>query len=207
MFKRAIKKDKSKEMQLKGPYSMFISKILHPKDSETTELLKKHFEVAYEIQNEWLQFIRKKNGKDKKESEQNDMEEAKTAVLSNDKFKTKHDVTDSILNYFLFKNLEAKQKQQYVDLYMNTYDLKITDEFHKQYLKVKRNEKFRKTAFILWMNHYLREKTSIELLELDTLDLVLKMGEIWNNLPISEQCKWESLRENSREFRKEEEEE
>lgn len=198
MFKKAstVARKNFKKFKYNGPFGMFISRIKHPKDEKVQKRLKEHYEEAYSFQKLWRLFLSHgqwKTFENNQEWEKNkarflDMMESKECHLG-----IKSRISDSILDYFLFKSLSKEYKQKYIDLYQKRFDIEFLEGFSKQYIQINKPNPVLKTAFIMWMNHYLRNNVSVEILELDSFELALKMGDIWNNLAIEEKCKWQQL--------------
>lgn len=100
---------------------------------------------------------------------------------------------NTLLNYYLFRRLSSQTKKQYSKVFRKRYDVPLTNGFCKQYLAVNKPEKFRKTSFLLWLNAYLRNKVSTEMLRLSSFEIALKAGNVWNTLPNEEKRKWYKL--------------
>lgn len=98
-----------------------------------------------------------------------------------------------LLNYYLFQRLKRRIKRRYSNIFRKRYDVPLTKDFCKQYLTVKKPEKFRKTSFLLWLNAYLKEKVSTEMLRLSSFEIALKAGNVWNTLPNEEKGRWYKL--------------
>lgn len=98
-----------------------------------------------------------------------------------------------LLNYYLFKRLNDETKKRYSKIFRKRYNVPLTNSFCKQYLTVKKPERFRKTSFLLWLNTYLRDKVSTEILRLPSFEIALKAGNVWNTLPNEEKKKWYKL--------------
>ncbi|ELA42046.1 uncharacterized protein VICG_00895 [Vittaforma corneae ATCC 50505] len=198
MFKKAsIAAYKNfKKFKYKGPFGMFISRIKHPRDEKVLKRLKEHFNEAYNFQKLWKLFLSHRRWKDFENNPEWKKDKSRFLNIINSKecyLGITNQVSDSILRYFLFKQLPEDCKQKYVNLYQKRYSITPFEGFSKQYIQVKKPKPIVKTAFILWMNYYLKNNVSVEILELDSFELALKMGDVWNNLAIEEKYKWQQL--------------
>lgn len=193
MFGRASSHLQNKHMRLRygGPFIMFIQNNSKMSNWNGKDELKRIEDESWEIIKEWKKFATFKNWCHFQELP--DWEKGPVRYLEPVENVVEEDVSDALLLYFLYKKLPVEKKEKYVEIYQKRYDVKIPNGFSKEYVKIAKPEKIKKTAFILWMNYYLRNKVSLEILSIDSFDLALKLGEIWNNLPMEERCKWEAL--------------
>lgn len=109
---------------------------------------------------------------------------------------------DSILNYYLYKKISIEEKEKLCHLYESRFDVPIEIGFSKDYLKTNPNETLKKSDFILWMNYYLQNNVSEDFLELDSFEIVIKLGQLWNELPYRERREWRLLALEDQHWRK-----
>lgn len=199
VFKKSLKKANSriKNFKQKGPFGTFLSKIKHSKDIKTQERLAELYGDAQKIQKDWFMFTKTNTSESVKndpEEKQSELQQLAT-VDENDRTIQRYEknICSSILDYFIFRQLPNEIKQKYIDLYHKRYDIEMPDGFSKDYIRITGPTKIHRNPFILWMNYYIRTNCSIEILEYNTYDLALKMGDIWNSLSIEEKNIWNYL--------------
>lgn len=180
------KTKKAKKIKYKGPFGMFASRMYHikNKDIQTRKRLKKLYREALIFRYNWDVLTGEVN-EEIKEGDTIDF----NALEGRKKPKK---VSDCILSYFVFKKIPDESRRELIELYQKRYDVELVDGFSKQYIQ-KRPGFIKKTAFIVWMNYYLRNEVSLEILELDSFELALKLGDVWNKLPIEEKAQWQLM--------------
>lgn len=100
---------------------------------------------------------------------------------------------NTILNYYLFKKLDKTRKDKMLRLFWKRYNVQVPTTFVKNYLSIEKPEKLRKTAYLHWLNDYLTNHVSEDILKLPSLEIALLVGDKWNSLPGEEKAAWYKL--------------
>jgi hypothetical protein len=207
-FKKAILKIKQavKNFKYKGPFGVFISRIKHAKEIKAEKRLEELYKDACAYIKEWTAFSRVRIWDSVKSEKECKKGEARflQALSTDDSLLDITDkmVHDSILNYFIFKQLPEEDKQKFTDLYYKRQDMAIPEGFSSDFVRMTEPQFIKKSAFTIWMNHYLKNNVSTEILEFDNFELALKLGDTWNNLSIDERNRWKQICKEEREKKK-----
>jgi len=100
---------------------------------------------------------------------------------------------NTILNYYLFKKLDKTRKNEMLRLFWKRYNVQVPTTFVKDYLSIGKPEKLRKIAYLHWLNDYLTNHVSEDILKLPSLEIALLVGDKWNSLPREEKAAWYKL--------------
>lgn len=173
-----------KNSKYRGPFLMFLAKA-KPLSEDVTS---KWYPEAAEYCREWRMFVKRTPGGKEKPVHKKNVKKHPSPPSKVDLL-----ISDTVLNYYLYRQLPESSKEELMDLYHERYDVEMVDGFSRKYLVQNKCKMIKKAAFILWINWYIRNHMSLEVLELDSFELVLKLGNIWNGLPIDEKKQWEAL--------------